>query len=210
MNTISNQKNPSYSEIEEILNKKINETKKDLLSFLSSGSSNQLILEKFAIARTLADTGEISEHIRDLHHSWVIKPNLEIRVKNTLELAIHCIADAESKLDKNKYEEAITAHRDATRYIGYLEGLHDSIVANRTKKASLGGKAKASNQKELLKLIETRILEYSEKKKIPNAQMAKEITDAIYDSEHEKRLVEEKTKPDLTGFILNLIVQGDY
>lgn len=192
--------------LESLFKKTISTIKSNTEAVLKHSESDINLEEIIEKQRKTLTESEIEEAIINKDFTRIVTSNLNERVNcNIYLIALH-ILKIEYNLPKEDYINAWFSQRRAIEAQGYLEGVYDKIIANRSSKAKLGGEAKSIYYKKLIALIDEHIAN-TPKGNRTNAEYAENITSALLNIEDNKQYLGKREKDDITQIILDKIIE---
>lgn len=204
-------KNPTKTEadknaLESLFKITIRTIKSNTAVLLKNSESDINLEEIIEKQRKTLTESEIEEAIINYNYTRIVTSSLNERVIcNIYLIALH-ILKIEYKLPKEDYINAWHSQHHAIEAQGYLEGVHDRIIANRSRKAKLGGETKSIYYKKMIALIDEYITN-TPKDNRTNFENAKNIANTLFNSEDNKQYLGKREKDDITQIILNRIIE---
>ncbi|WP_313512307.1 hypothetical protein [Pseudomonas sp.] len=176
------------------------------LNIIDPSTSTEEAIEYIRKNRATWDANEI---INDFNIERLTTSNLKKRTHATINLVLQHLINAEDALTAKNHLTAWNSLLIAIEYLGYLEGLNDPIITKRASRSEDGGRAKAIKRSNLIKAIQQNIENYlqNRNKNKNNDQIAREITDFMYENEAESRLFGKKSKDDIISLVLDILIE---
>ena len=204
-------KNPKKTEadnntLESLFKITIRTIRSNIAVLLKSAESDINLEEIIEKQRKTLTESEIEEAITNHNYTRIITSSLNERVLCNIHLIALHILKIEYKLPKEDYINAWHSQHHAIEAQGYLEGVYDRIITNRSRKAKLGGETKSIHYKKMIALIDEHIAN-TPKDSRTNFENAKNIANTLFNSEDNKQYLGKREKDDIIQIILDRIIE---
>ncbi|OLU32825.1 hypothetical protein [Pseudomonas sp. PA27(2017)] len=201
------QEKTNENQLTNLLNTSLKNIKNKTTIYLNTIDPSTSTEEAIDYIRKNRSTRDANEIINSFNIERLTTSNLKKRTDSTINLLLHYLIIVEEALIAKNHLTAWDSLLIAIEHLGYLEGLNDPIITKRASRSEDGGRAKATKQSDLTKAIQQHIENHPQNKNKKNDQIAREITDSMYENEAERRLFGKKSKDDIISLILNILIE---